>query len=165
MDYLWTPWRYHYVTTAGEPGDCVFCVAARGTTVADDKDRLIVFRATHNFIILNRFPYTCGHIMVVPYAHVDTIESLADEALVEMIRLTRESEQNLRAIYSPDGLNIGMNIGRSAGAGVAGHIHMHVLPRWIGDVSFLTSVSETRVLPEALEVTWERLRQAFQPRR
>jgi len=161
MDYLWTPWRYHYVTTAGEPGDCVFCVAARGS---DDKDCLVVFRATHNFIILNRFPYTGGHVMVVPYAHVDTISALEDDALVELIRLTRECEQRLRSVYRPDGLNIGMNIGRSAGAGVAGHIHMHVLPRWTGDVNFVTAVAETRVLPELLEVTWEKLRQAFQTR-
>jgi ATP adenylyltransferase len=163
MDYLWTPWRYHYVTTtAGEGGDCIFCAAGRGT---EDKERLVVFRATHNFVILNRFPYTCGHIMVVPYAHVDTLDALDDAALVELIRLTRECEQHLRSIYHPDGLNIGMNIGRSAGAGVAGHVHMHVLPRWVGDVSFLTSVSETRVLPEVLEITWEKLHQAFQTKR
>jgi ATP adenylyltransferase len=158
MDYLWTPWRYHYVTTPGVPGDCVFCVAARGS---NDKDRLVVFRAAHNFIILNRFPYTSGHIMVVPYSHVSTINALEDEALVELIHLTRECETCLRTVYQPDGLNIGMNVGKSAGAGVAAHIHMHVLPRWTGDVSFMTSVSETRVLPEALEVTWERLKQAF----
>lgn len=158
MDFLWTPWRYHYVTTPGQPGECVFCAAARS---AHDKEHFVVFRAAHNFIILNRFPYTCGHIMVVPYVHVSRLEGLDDEALVEMIRLTRECETHLQVLYEPDGLNVGMNLGKAAGAGIAGHVHMHVLPRWTGDTSFLTSISETRVLPEALEVTWQRLARAF----
>ena len=158
MDYLWTPWRYHYLTTPGQPGECVFCAAARA---ANDKERLVVFRATYNLVVLNRFPYTAGHVMVVPYAHVASIGDLADEALVELIRLTRECERHLRSLYTPDGLNIGMNIGKSAGAGVAEHLHQHILPRWTGDSNFMTTVSETRVLPESLDVTWERLSRAF----
>jgi ATP adenylyltransferase len=161
MDYLWTPWRYHYVTgasTADQPGDCIFCTAARS---ASDKDTLVVYRATHNFVILNRFPYTCGHVMVVPYAHVASLELLEEAGAFELMRLTRECERHLRALYEPDGLNIGMNIGKSAGAGVAGHIHQHVLPRWTGDANFLTSIAETRILPEPLNVTWERLIRAF----
>ena len=158
MDYLWTPWRYHYVTTPGQPGDCVFCAAARS---AEDKLHLIIYRATYNYVILNRFPYTAGHIMVVPYAHVNRSVALEDEALVELIRLTRECERHLEELYSPDGLNVGMNLGKSAGAGVAEHLHMHVLPRWAGDTSFVTTVSETRILPENLEVTWQRLTRAF----
>ena len=161
MDFLWTPWRYHYVITPGNTGECIFCAAARS---ANDKDHMVVFRATHNFVIVNRFPYTAGHIMVVPYAHVATLAELAEEALVEQILLARECEKHLRELYTPDGLNIGMTIGKSAGAGVAAHIHLHVLPRWTGDTSFLTTVAESRILPESLDITWERLRQAFQVR-
>jgi ATP adenylyltransferase len=158
MDYLWTPWRYQYVTKTGEPAECVFCRAAQSS---DDREWLVVYRATHNYVILNRFPYTSGHIMVVPYRHVATLEDLPDEALVELIRLTQESEKQLRAIYRPEGLNLGMNIGQSAGAGIAGHLHLHVLPRWNGDTNFMTVVGETRVLPEDLQATWERLRAAW----
>jgi len=158
MDYLWTPWRYQYVIARDSPQECVFCTAARST---NDKETLVVHRADHNFIILNRFPYTAGHLMIVPYAHIATLEALDDPTAVEMMRLTRESERHLREVYKPDGLNIGMNIGKSAGAGVAEHLHQHVLPRWTGDSNFLTSVSETRILPEPLDVTWERMVRAF----
>jgi len=117
--------------------------------------------ARWNFIILNRFPYTNGHLMVVPYQHVATLGELAEEALLEMMKLAREAERALQQAYHPDGMNMGLNLGRSAGAGVAGHIHLHALPRWTGDVSFMTAVGETRVLPEDLQVTWERLSRAF----
>jgi ATP adenylyltransferase len=158
MDYLWTPWRYRYITRPEERGACVFCAAA---ACPDDEKALIVYRGKHNFIILNRFPYTSGHVMVVPYEHVATLEGLADETLVETIRLGRECEKRLREVYHPDGLNLGLNIGKSAGAGVAEHIHLHVLPRWTGDANFMTSIAETRILPEDLEETWKRLRAAF----
>ncbi len=158
MDYLWTPWRYRYVTSTEDPGECVFCAAAKDPS---DRDSLVVHRASRNFIILNRFPYTSGHIMVVPYEHVASLEDLPDEALVEMIRLAREAEKRLRALYRPDGLNFGINLGKSAGAGIAGHLHLHALPRWTGDTNFMTVAGETRVLPEDLDVTWERLSQAF----
>ena len=159
MDFLWTPWRYQYVTTAGEAAGCIFCAAAGDP--AHDRERLVVHRAEHNFVILNRFPYTSGHVMVVPYEHVGRLEDVPDRTLVELIRLAQLAEKHLRAIYRPDGLNLGFNIGQSAGAGIAGHVHMHALPRWTGDTSFMTAVAETRVLPEALETTWERLRAAF----
>jgi len=160
VDYLWTPWRYQYVTGAETPssGECVFCAAARGD---NDRESLVVHRAQHNFVILNRFPYTNGHVMVVPVEHVSTLSSLRDETLVEMMRLARDAERHLRELYRPDGLNVGLNIGRSAGAGIADHIHMHVLPRWIGDTNFMTVSGETRVLPETLDVTWEKLKAAF----
>ena len=159
MDYLWTPWRYQYVTRTGEREECVFCAAA--ADAAHDRERLVVHRASCNMVMLNRYPYTSGHLMVVPYQHVANLEGLGDEALVEMIRLARLTEKHLRAVYKPEGMNLGLNIGRSAGAGIADHIHMHVLPRWIGDTNFMTAVGETRVLPEDLEVTWERMRGAF----
>ena len=158
MDYLWTPWRYSYVTSAGDAGECVFCAAGKANS---DRESLVVHRASRNFVILNRFPYTSGHIMVVPYEHVSSLEELSDEALVEMIRLAREAEKRLRALYRPDGLNFGINLGKSAGAGIAGHVHLHALPRWTGDTNFMTVVGETRVLPEDLDVTWEKLSHAF----
>lgn len=159
MDYLWTPWRYQYVTTTGGPGECVFCAAARSK---DDRQTLIVHRASFNFVLLNHFPYTSGHLMVIPYTHVATLEDLDDPSLMEMILLARRTEKHLRAIYHPEGLNIGVNIGRAAGAGIAGHLHMHLLPRWVGDTNFMTTVAETRVMPEDLGVTWEKLRASFQ---
>jgi ATP adenylyltransferase len=116
-------------------------------------------------VILNRFPYTSGHLMIVPYEHVAALEELPDETLVELIRLARDGVKHLRTIYRPEGLNLGMNLGRSAGAGIAEHVHLHVLPRWTGDTSFITTVGETRVVPEELEVTWEKLRRAFRGER
>lgn len=159
MDHLWTPWRFPYVTTSGRSGECVFCAAAQAPC---GRDSLVVHRAARNFVILNRFPYTNGHLMVVPYEHSASLCELPDETLVEMIRLARDAEKHLREIYLPDGLNLGLNLGRGAGAGVAGHVHLHALPRWTGDVGFMTAVGETRVLPEDLEVTWEKLSRAFQ---
>lgn len=158
MDYLWSPWRYRYITTASPADACVFCIAPSAN---NDRDNLIVHRARHCFIILNRFPYTSGHLMVVPYMHVSTLEELEEPAAVEMALLVRQAEARLRKVYSPEGLNIGMNIGRPAGAGIASHIHTHVLPRWTGDTNFMTSVAETRVLPEDLSVTWEKLSGAW----
>ncbi len=158
MDYLWTPWRFQYVTTSGDASACVFCAAAEDT---DDRSRLVIHRGKHNFVILNRFPYTSGHVMVVPYAHVATLEDLSAEALTELILLARESERRLRAVYRPEGLNLGINIGKAAGAGIACHLHMHILPRWTGDTNFMTVAGETRVLPEDLFVTWDKLHTAF----
>jgi ATP adenylyltransferase len=129
-----------------------------------DEANLIVHRATHNFVILNKFPYTSGHLMVVPYAHAAELSAITDAAATEMMSLVRQAEQHIRTLYRPGGLNIGMNIGSSAGAGIAGHIHMHVLPRWSGDANFMTTIGETRVLPEALEETWLRLSAAFSSR-
>jgi ATP adenylyltransferase len=157
VDYLWTPWRYQYVTKADAPSGCAFCIAAGGS---DDRENLIVHRAAHNFIILNRFPYTNGHVMVVPFQHVSTLRDLDDATVVEMMRLARQCEMHLRATYRPDGLNIGMNIGQAAGAGIADHIHMHILPRWTGDTNFMSVTAETRILPEDLPATWEKLKRA-----
>ena len=159
MDYLWTPWRYKYVTEGERPAGCVFCDAAAGS---DDRKTYIVHRATYNFVILNRFPYTNGHVMIVPYQHLSSLGALEEEALLEMMRLARDAEEHLRAVYHPDGMNMGINLGRSAGAGIADHLHMHVLPRWAGDTNFMTVTGETRVLPEDLPATWEKLRAVWQ---
>jgi ATP adenylyltransferase len=158
MDYLWTPWRYAYVTSADRTPGCIFCAAALS---ADDQKARIVYRGRQCFIILNTFPYTPGHVMIVPYAHLDELQTLPAEAAHEMMDLCQRVENALRKLYTPDGVNLGMNIGKAAGAGVAGHIHMHVLPRWIADANFLSVVGETRILPETLETTWERMRREF----
>lgn len=158
MDYLWTPWRYAYVSTADKAPSCVFCDKAE----ANDRESLIVHRGEHNFIVLNKFPYTSGHVMIVPYAHLDELQKLPLEAAREMMALSQKMEQVLRHVYHPDGVNLGMNIGKAAGAGVAGHIHMHVLPRWVADANFVSVIADTRVLPEALDETWLRLRKALQ---
>jgi len=159
MDYLWSPWRYSYVTTADRATDCIFCSLPKENR---DRENYIVYRGRLNFVILNRFPYTSGHLMVVPYEHQAVLEAVAEDTLVEMILLVRRTEAYLRVNYKPDGLNMGINVGKAAGAGVAGHIHMHVLPRWVADANFMTSVGETRVLPEDLAVTYEKLSRAFQ---
>src|ERR1051326_7837411 len=129
--------------------------------MADDKAALIVHRARHNFVVLNAFPYTSGHSMVVPYQHVDRLSKLPAEALCEMTGLTQQLEGIFFDLYHPDGVNLGMNIGKAAGAGVTGHIHMHALPRWVADANFMTVVAETRMLPELLSETYSRLKQAF----
>ena len=164
MDYLWSPWRYTYVSSA-PPADatshgesCLFC---RIASDSDDALNYVVLRAERSFILLNRYPYTTGHLMIAPYAHVATLEEAEAATLEEMMRLAQRAEKALRALYRPSGLNLGFNIGESAGAGIAGHIHMHALPRWAGDTSFMTTIGETRVLPEALETTYEKLRDAL----
>jgi len=157
MDYLWTPWRYAYVSGAEPATSCIFCEAPK----QNDEQALIVDRGKHCYVILNKYPYTNGHVMVVPYAHLDELQNLPVEAADEMMALTQRMEGVLRSLYRPDGLNLGMNIGKAAGAGVAGHIHMHVLPRWVADANFMSVIGETRVLPESLEVTWTRIRGAL----
>ncbi len=157
MDYLWTPWRYAYVTGADRTTGCIFCDAPKET----DGKAHIVYRGTQCYIILNTYPYTNGHVMIVPYAHLDELQKLPSAAAAEMMTLTQRMEVVLRSLYRPDGINLGMNIGKAAGAGVAGHIHMHILPRWVADANFASVIGETRVLPEALEVTWQRIRQAL----
>ncbi len=155
MDYLWTPWRYAYVSGTEKTVDCIFCEAPKEK---DDAKVLIVHRGQHCFVILNAYPYTPGHVMIVPYAHLDELRKLPTEAANEMMALSQRMETVLRELYHPDGINLGMNIGKAAGAGIAGHIHMHELPRWVADANFMSVVGETRILPETLDVTWKRMR-------
>jgi ATP adenylyltransferase len=163
MDFLFTPWRYAYITGANDPEGCLFCrlVQTKNDQAKNDEQVLIVHRAKYCFVMLNAFPYTSGHAMVVPYEHVDELQKLSSQAAEEMMALTQRLEGILRGLYRPDGLNLGMNLGKAAGAGVAGHIHMHILPRWFGDVNFMSSVGETRVLPEDLPTTYKRIRSKF----
>ncbi len=154
MDYIWTPWRYAYVTAAEKPKECIFCDLPKS---GDDEKALIIYRGEFCYIVLNAFPYTPGHVMIVPFAHTDELQKLPANAAQEMMELSQRMEHVLRELYKPDGINLGMNIGKAAGAGVAGHIHMHVLPRWVADANFLSVVGETRILPETLEMTWKRM--------
>jgi ATP adenylyltransferase len=158
MDYLWSPWRYQYVQGANRTSGCVLCEAAAADK---DQENFLVYRGRHNFILLNMYPYTTGHLMIVPYEHVGMLEAASAAALQEMMLLAQASQKYLREVYKAPGFNLGMNLGESAGAGIADHLHMHVLPRWPGDTSFITAVAETRVLPEELPVTWRKLREAF----
>jgi ATP adenylyltransferase len=143
---------------AGKQPECIFCDAAART---DDSETLVVYRGSKVFVILNRFPYTSGHVMIVPFAHVGDLSGCGPEALSEMMKLAQRVEGVFRASYKPDGLNLGMNLGRAGGAGIAGHLHLHVLPRWFGDSNFMTVIGETRVLPEDLRSTYERLHNAL----
>jgi ATP adenylyltransferase len=160
MDYIWTPWRYQYMAQvlAGKQSECFFCDAVARK---DDAETLIVYRGEKAFVILNRFPYTSGHVMIVPYAHVAELNLCEAGTLDEIMQLAQRVETALRENYKPDGMNLGMNLGRAAGAGVLGHLHLHMLPRWIGDSNFMTVTGETRVHPEDLNMTHERLSKAL----
>ncbi len=160
MDYLWTPWRYQYVNQNSDEQRCVLCEMAQAD-VRHDPEHLIFHRARHNYLVLNRYPYTTGHCMIVPYAHVGDLNSATTETLTEMALLARDLERALEANYHPNGYNLGINIGRSAGAGIDRHLHLHVLPRWAGDTNFMTVTAETRVLPEDLSTTYKKLAPFF----
>ena len=157
MEHIWSPWRYKYIASADKVEGCVFCRARDGR----DQDFLIVYRGRLNFIILNLYPYTSGHLMIVPYEHTASLTAVSQETTAEMMELAKRAQSSLEAEYHPDGFNIGMNLGRSAGAGVADHIHLHVVPRWTGDANFVSIVGETRVLPEDLATTYEKLKKHF----
>ena len=159
MEFVWSPWRYDYMASVGKKTtSCVFCI---GEDASADADRLIVHRGAHNFVILNLFPYTSGHFMVAPYAHLARFDEAAAEQTAEMMLLAQRGIRALKQLYHPEGFNMGMNLGHCAGAGIREHFHLHVVPRWIGDANFMTVTSETRVLPEDLLVTRRRLLEVF----
>jgi ATP adenylyltransferase len=189
MDRLWTPWRYSYITredpeartgvpaalsawppTDSEDRHCVFCnmIAAVDYAISHGMAREvaeqavhIVHRGLHCFVCLNAYPYSTGHMMIVPYQHLASLAAISVEASHELIALTQKAEIALLEVYKPGGLNMGLNLGEAAGAGIADHIHLHVLPRWLGDTNFMTVTAETRVLPETLDVSWAKLRPLF----
>jgi ATP adenylyltransferase len=189
MERLWTPWRYDYVSRAHEsshpgvpealsawPGsgtenrDCVFCniiaavdhAAERGMPVEEaEKAAHVLVRGRSCYLCLNAFPYATGHILIVPYRHLDSLAALPADDASEMMALAQRVERVLRAVYQPAGMNFGLNLGEAGGAGIVGHIHMHALPRWVGDTNFMTVTADTRVLPEALDTTWTRIRNAW----
>jgi ATP adenylyltransferase len=156
MDHLWSPWRLPYVTGAREDVGCVFCAALSG-----EEASLVVFRGTVCFIILNKFPYNNGHLLIVPNRHIASLTDATSDELDEMMALAQRSQAALTKAYNPHGMNMGINLGKPAGAGILDHLHMHVVPRWSGDTNYMTVVGQTRVLPEELSVTAERLRPIF----
>ena len=158
MKHLWSPWRMTYIENEKTDTGCVFCTVQ---AVEDGTENLIVFRGEHAYVILNRFPYTSGHLMVIPFTHKPNLEELDSITRSEMMELTSRCTTVLRNIYKPQGFNVGVNIGEAAGAGVLGHVHIHIVPRWNGDTNFMSSVGETRVLPESLEDTYKRVRAVF----
>jgi ATP adenylyltransferase len=160
LDRLWAGWRSEYVATAGDESiACVFCrILDSGE---DDRDTHIVWRGGRVFAILNAFPYTTGHLMVMPYRHVGELEQLEPDESTELWSSTTAAVRAVKDAYGPEGVNVGANLGRAAGAGVPGHLHVHVVPRWIGDTNFMTSVGDARVLPEALGTSADKLRKAW----
>jgi ATP adenylyltransferase len=158
LERLWTPWRSEYVTSAGEGEACIFCDHLEQ---GDDQAARILHRGARAFVILNAFPYNTGHLMVAPFRHVGDICDLENEERNEMMSLTSESIDIIRSAMKAHGFNVGMNLGTVAGAGIPGHIHMHVVPRWGGDTNFMPVVGRTKVLPEMIEQTDEKLRPLF----
>jgi len=158
MDHIWSPWRYKYIVNADRQEGCVLCRIAQEP---DDVGNYVVHRARLNFILLNLFPYTSGHLMIVPYEHQASLAAVDAATTTEMLELAKRAQAALEAEYHPDGFNIGMNLGRSAGAGIADHLHLHVVPRWSGDANFVSVVGETRVLPEDLATTCQKLKGHF----
>lgn len=156
-DYLYSPWRLDYILSEKEKG-CIFCLKPDET---DDAKNGIFYRSTHCFVIQNLYPYNNGHIMVVPYNHVATLYELSEVEMQDLFATVRIAEKVLRNTYNCEGLNIGINEGEAAGAGIAEHIHVHLVPRWIGDVNFMTVVGGKRVIPEAFEVTFRKLKEQF----
>ncbi|MGC9359453.1 MAG: HIT family protein [Anaerolineae bacterium] len=158
MKRLWSPWRMAYVSAEKQAG-CVFCEIQKEN--GSDQEALILYRGEHTMVVMNKYPYTNGHLMVVPYLHTDTPTALDDDALLEMIKLVNESIIILRQTLRADGFNVGMNLGASAGAGIEQHIHMHIVPRWTGDTNFMSVFSDTRVISEALDDSYCRLKPHF----
>jgi len=156
MERIFAPWRIRYIL-APKPKDCVFCNALK----SDEKSSLVVYKAKKSFVIMNRNPYNPGHLMVCPNRHVANLEELEEEELLEIMKLVVLSEKAIKNCMNPDGFNIGINIGKVAGAGIAEHLHVHVVPRWIGDTSFMPVLADVQVIPEALEETYEKLKKSF----
>ncbi len=161
MKRLWAAWRMKYVTNADNETGCVFCNAL---AKPDNGQNLVALRAERAFVILNKYPYTSGHLMVAPFAHQASPELLEPAERAEMMELVSQCITALRQIYNPHGFNVGANIGTAAGAGVPGHVHIHIVPRWNGDTSFMSTVGEVRVLPESLEETYRRVREILHVR-
>ena len=158
MKHLWSPWRMTYIESHNKEDGCVFCVAQSKT---DSVENLIVFRGKNAYVILNRYPYTSGHVMVIPFEHKSNLEELNAETRSEMMELASRCTAILRKVYRTESFNMGINIGEAAGAGVLGHVHIHIVPRWAGDTNFMSTTGGTRVLPEALEETYRRVKEAF----
>ena len=165
MDILWSPWRYDYIKSGSSdehgqpPSSCVFC--ALKEEAGDDESKAILHRGRYNFVVLNIYPYISGHLLIVPYEHLGELDAAPKETTDELIDLAKRAQTLLRETYRPHGFNLGMNLGRAAGAGVADHIHLHVMPRWTGDTNFMSTIGETRVIPEDISTTYNKLHGKF----
>lgn len=155
---IWAPWRLRYVKNASKSDDCIFCTKPEA---GDDREALIVHRADATFVMLNLFPYTNGHLMVAPYEHVGKTQEIAPEVTAEMMALAQRAMDVLEGVYAPEGFNLGINQGQIAGAGVLGHIHLHVVPRWAGDNNYMPVIADTRVMPQSLEESYDALLEGF----
>ncbi len=162
MERLWSPWRYEYIASGADssvaPG-CVFC-----NILADpqhDQDNFVLHRASNGFVVLNIFPYISGHLLIVPNEHIGELDAAKKETTDQLMDLAKRCQTALRTVYKPEGFNLGMNLGKPAGAGIVDHIHIHILPRWTGDSNFMSTIGETRVIPEDLPTTYEKLRAIF----
>ena len=163
MDRLWSPWRYEHIASGGADSPaargCVFC-----NILADpqrDPVNFVLHRASHGFVVLNIYPYISGHLLIVPNEHVGELDAAKKETTDQLMDLAKRCQTALRTVYKPEGFNLGMNLGKPAGAGIVDHIHIHILPRWTGDSNFMSTVGETRVIPEDLPITYEKLRAIF----
>jgi ATP adenylyltransferase len=162
VERLWTPWRRAYLESASSASDSTECfLCAHAADTEHDRENLVLFRAASVFVLLNLYPYNSGHLMVAPYAHTGDLPGLDASVASELMHVTQRAVDALRRVYTPDGFNVGMNLGKSAGAGVPDHLHVHVVPRWNGDTNFMPVVGETKVLPESLAQTYARLERAF----
>jgi len=159
MEYITTPWREKYIKKASKMKECIFCRALKQKT---DRESYILYRGIQNFIVLNKYPYTPGHLMIASFKHIGSLEMSEKESTEELIDLLKLSMEILRKKYNPNGFNIGMNIGQSAGAGIADHYHLHVIPRWVGDSNFMPLIGKTKITIEDIETTYDRLFPLFQ---
>lgn len=158
MKVLWAPWRMAYVKNARKPAPCIFCIKPKERR---DAHNLLLHRGRHGLVMMNLFPYNSGHLLIAPYRHVKSLEQLPDEAALDLLRLTTLSLKALQAELKPEGFNLGINLGRVAGAGIEDHVHLHIVPRWNGDTNFMPLFAETRVMPEHLQATYRKLRAQF----
>ncbi len=159
MERIWAPWRMTYLTNAVHEAGCIFCRAAGS---GDDRERLVLARREYSMIMLNRYPYTCGHLMVAPLRHTAEMNDLSDLEMLDLMHGVQRSCAILKKVASPEGINIGINLGKAAGAGVEGHLHIHIVPRWNGDTNFMTVVGDLRVIPEGLMESYDRLAAIFE---
>jgi len=157
---LWAPWRMEFIR-AGKPQGCIFCRFAAEEGEEAERRNLVVHRSARSFTVLNRYPYTSGHVMVIPRAHAGELEALSPDEFQDLHAELRLAAPTIRRVYRPDGLNVGMNLGRVAGAGIADHLHYHVVPRWTGDTNFMPVLSDTRVMVEHLDESWQKIRAGF----
>lgn len=158
MKVLWAPWRMEYILSR-KPGGCIFCSMPAEN---DDRKNFILKRARYCYVIMNRYPYNNGHLMIVPFRHIPDLNGLDEDEMLEVMKLTKLSINCLRNAFLPDGFNVGINLGKVAGAGIEAHLHLQIVPRWAGDASFMAVFDETRVIPEALELTYRKLLPLFE---